>query len=118
MSTRGCGSEISMSTPSTGEAGLTGDWRNKRPVMTTERCLAVKQGKVTCQVCWVYCPDACITKGVGPTIALDYCKGCGICAEVCPAGAIVMEPEAEHGVCAVEVTSSEATPDDTKKAVR
>jgi Pyruvate/2-oxoacid:ferredoxin oxidoreductase delta subunit len=24
---------------------------------------------------------------------LDYCKGCGICAEECPCGAIAMEPE-------------------------
>ncbi|HOH43755.1 MAG TPA: 4Fe-4S binding protein [Candidatus Hydrogenedentes bacterium] len=24
---------------------------------------------------------------------LEYCKGCGICVEVCPSKAIVMEPE-------------------------
>jgi len=26
-------------------------------------------------------------------IDLDYCKGCGLCAAECPAGAIAMEPE-------------------------
>lgn len=102
MGTKECGCEIAMSTPSIGEAGKTGDWRNSRPVMESGLCLAVKQGKVTCQLCWAYCPDSCITKGVGPEIALEYCKGCGICSEVCPAGAIAMVPEAEHGTCAVD----------------
>ena len=94
--------EISMSTPSVGEAGRTGDWRSSRPVMIGELCLAVKQGKAVCQLCWVYCPDACIAKGVGPTIELEYCKGCGICAEVCPSGAIEMQPEHEHTGCEIE----------------
>lgn len=26
-------------------------------------------------------------------IDLDFCKGCGLCAEECPCGAIEMEPE-------------------------
>ena len=102
MSTRGCGSEIAMSTPSVGEAGATGDWRSKRPVLSVEACLAVKQDKVVCQMCWVYCPDACISKGIGPVIDLKYCKGCGICAEVCPASAIVMVLDAEHGACELD----------------
>jgi pyruvate ferredoxin oxidoreductase delta subunit len=25
---------------------------------------------------------------------LDFCKGCGICAKICPVGAIAMEREA------------------------
>lgn len=91
--------KISMSRPSVGEAGRTGDWRSSRPVMRTELCLAAKAGKVTCQLCWSYCPDACITQGMPPEIALAYCKGCGICAEECSAHAIEMVPEREHGVC-------------------
>ena len=30
-------------------------------------------------------------------VELKYCKGCGICDEVCPTDAIVMAPEHEHG---------------------
>lgn len=101
MGTRECGSPIAISSPSPGEAGATGDWRSKRPVMDAEKCLAVKKGAETCQICWVYCPDACITRGVGPVIDLTYCKGCGICAQECPADAIEMVPEAPHGVCEI-----------------
>ncbi len=97
--------EISMSAPSVGEAGRTGDWRSNRPVMVAEACLAVKQGRAVCQLCWVYCPDACISKGVGPAIDLTYCKGCGICAEMCPSGAIEMQPEHEHTGCGLEEAS-------------
>ncbi|MDO8914498.1 MAG: 4Fe-4S binding protein [Coriobacteriia bacterium] len=108
MGTRECGSPIAMSRPSVGEAGLTGDWRNSRPVMDAAKCLAAKSGKVTCQLCWAYCPDACITQGAGPAIDLTYCKGCGICAEECPAGAIAMVPEAEHGTCEIDAAAEVA----------
>lgn len=93
-------SEISMSRPATGEAGRTGDWRSKRPVLVDrDACVAVKAGKPACQLCWVYCPDACVSRSVGPRFDLEHCKGCGICAEVCPSSAIVMVAEAQHGVC-------------------
>lgn len=50
-----------------------------------------------CDNCYAMCPDDAIVK-LGPgkrfAINLDYCKGCGICAAECPAGAITMVPEA------------------------
>jgi pyruvate ferredoxin oxidoreductase delta subunit len=93
---------IAQSSPAPGEAGRTGDWRSKRPVMTAERCLAEKKGEEVCQLCWAYCPDACISRGVPPSVELEYCKGCGICAEVCPSGALEMVPEDVHGVCQLD----------------
>jgi pyruvate ferredoxin oxidoreductase delta subunit len=89
-----------MSRPSVGEAGRTGDWRSERPVLVSrEACLAVKSDRVTCQLCWVYCPDSCVSRSIGPVFDLDYCKGCGICASVCPAGCIEMQPERATGTC-------------------
>ena len=70
-------------------------------------CVAAKQGKVTCQICWIHCPDACISQGMPPAVELTYCKGCGICAEVCPHHAIAMVPEGEHGPC--EIDAAEVT---------
>jgi len=96
VGTKDCGHEISMSTPSAGEAGATGDWRTERPALDAGACLAVKQRKDACQLCWVYCPDVCIARGVPPAVDLSYCKGCGICAEVCPTGAIRMVADDEH----------------------
>lgn len=101
MSGDGRRSQIAMSTPAVGEAGLTGDWRSKHPVIDASACSAVKQGRESCQFCWAYCPDGCVSRGTPPVIALDYCKGCGICAEVCPSKAIEMVAEAEHGICDV-----------------
>jgi len=99
VGTSECGSEIAMSRPARGEAGRTGEWRSRRPVLSEASCTDVKQGKETCQRCWAYCPDASIARGIPPQVDLDYCKGCGICAEVCPAKAIEMVPEQVHGVC-------------------
>lgn len=90
---------IAMSKPARGEAGRTGDWRSARPVVDASVCIAATQGRITCQICWAHCPDACIEQGAPPVIDLEFCKGCGICADVCPAHAVAMVPEAEHGVC-------------------
>jgi len=49
-----------------------------------------------CDNCYGVCPDNAVIK-LGPgkryEIDLDYCKGCGICVEECPCGAIEMVPE-------------------------
>jgi Pyruvate/2-oxoacid:ferredoxin oxidoreductase delta subunit len=51
-----------------------------------------------CDNCFGVCPDNAVIKldDPGPyryEIDLDFCKGCGLCAEECPCGAIEMEPE-------------------------
>ncbi len=49
-----------------------------------------------CDNCYGICPDNAVIK-LGPgkrfQFNYDYCKGCGICAEECPCGAIKMIPE-------------------------
>ena len=48
-----------------------------------------------CDNCFGVCPDNAITK-IKPgeyEFKYDYCKGCGVCAEECPCGAIDMIPE-------------------------
>jgi len=48
-----------------------------------------------CDNCYSLCPDNAITKlgpGLKYAIDPDYCKGCGLCAAECPAGAIEMRP--------------------------
>ena len=50
-----------------------------------------------CDNCYGMCPDNAVIKlgpGKGFEFKYDYCKGCGICAQECPCGAIMMVPEA------------------------
>jgi pyruvate ferredoxin oxidoreductase delta subunit len=73
-----------LSVPSEGSVGFTGSWRVFRPVLDEEKCNR-------CLLCWIFCPEACITKDI--RINYDYCKGCGICAVECPRGALEMVKE-------------------------
>lgn len=72
--------------PAPGEAGRTGDWRSHTPVIDHEKC----SQKDTCLLCWLYCPDGVITPDFPLEIDVEYCKGCGVCAEECPRNAITM----------------------------
>jgi 2-oxoacid:acceptor oxidoreductase delta subunit (pyruvate/2-ketoisovalerate family) len=61
------------------------------------RCLSCGNC-LACDNCYGVCPDNAVLKldpggAYAYAIDLDYCKGCGICAAECPAGAIAMEPE-------------------------
>lgn len=65
----------------------TGDWRSKKPVRDKEKC-------TRCLICWIFCPDSAISwNGKDINFNLDFCKGCGICAEECPVKCIEMEEE-------------------------
>jgi NADPH-dependent glutamate synthase beta subunit-like oxidoreductase len=60
------------------------------------RCLSCGNC-MACDNCYGVCPDNAVLK-IGTTaydyeIDLDFCKGCGVCAEECPVGAIRMVPE-------------------------
>jgi len=47
-----------------------------------------------CDNCYIFCPEVAVTREADRNIInLDYCKGCGICANECPVGFIRMEPE-------------------------
>jgi NADPH-dependent glutamate synthase beta subunit-like oxidoreductase len=49
-----------------------------------------------CDNCYGVCPDSAVIKlGAGKRFAFnyDYCKGCGLCVEECPCGAITVEME-------------------------
>ena len=54
-------------------------WRVIKPVYNRDIC-------IDCQNCWVFCPDLSIISRNKEMVGIDYdhCKGCGICAEVCP----------------------------------
>ena len=50
-------------------------------------------GGYTSTLCVEVCPDQAISKDPmtqRPVIDLQYCKGCGLCAHLCPKGAITM----------------------------
>ena len=93
MGTRQYGHKTSHSETGPGDAGKTGSWRVARPILDENLCIPVKRGAPACFICWLYCPDAVVSKTIPPTIDMEYCKGCGICAEECPTKAIRMEEE-------------------------
>jgi pyruvate ferredoxin oxidoreductase delta subunit len=93
-----------------GEAGTTGDWRAERPVIDHSKCTPCKKQKDTCYLCWLYCPDGTVKRGIPIEIDLNYCKGCGVCAQVCPTKAISMEVE-EDFLEVVSVCLNEPEPE-------
>lgn len=72
----------------TSPAYKSGMWRTSRPVIDQSKC-------IRCLMCWVFCPDMSIKRGEDDSVEVDYdyCKGCGICVEVCPVKAISMVEE-------------------------
>ena len=57
----------------------TGDWRSSRPEHNEKTC-------INCMFCYINCPDSAVKVKDGKMIGFDFdfCKGCGICANVCP----------------------------------
>lgn len=76
-------------------------WRNVRPVLDPQKCTG-------CLKCYMQCPDGAIFKvdndpvgcpsnktDTSVAVDLDFCKGCGICARACAAGAVRMVSESQ-----------------------
>lgn len=58
----------------------------------------IKKNCINCLKCFINCPDRAIKvdeKGDMAGHNLDYCKGCGICAQVCPAKPKAIEMKKE-----------------------
>ncbi|MDP2873051.1 MAG: 2-oxoacid:acceptor oxidoreductase family protein [Bacillota bacterium] len=99
------------------EGHITGNYRLLRPVVDQQTCTA-------CRICWISCPDACITvagskAGAGASgdanagqtddkisVDLRYCKGCGICWDICPLQCIKPTDELEFADGMVRITYS------------
>jgi pyruvate ferredoxin oxidoreductase delta subunit len=76
--------------PGTSAEYKTGSWRSFRAIWDEDKCRH-------CFKCYLVCPDnsTVFKDGKMTGIDLDYCKGCGICADTCPFGAIEMKPEGD-----------------------
>lgn len=86
-------------------------WRSVRPVIDPAQC-------TLCLNCYMYCPDGTVFKvrdgeGTCTAVAVDYdfCKGCGVCAKVCPVPCIAMVDE--HGGENEEAAEAARTLDET-----
>jgi 2-oxoacid:acceptor oxidoreductase delta subunit (pyruvate/2-ketoisovalerate family) len=74
-----------------GERLRTGGWRTGlRPEADVSKC-------IDCLLCWLYCPDAAIELDGTAFAGIDYdlCKGCEICVDRCPTGALTMVAEVD-----------------------
>lgn len=81
--------ESSWADPKTMHALPVGEWRFQRPVTKAEKCCQ-------CGWCYIFCPTGCIeNKGTYYAANLEYCKGCSLCARICPIDAIKMIREEE-----------------------
>ncbi len=83
----------------TSETEIEGDIGRAAAMAEAQRCLACGNC-LACDNCWTFCPDNAVIKiadlavdGSHYLFDLDYCKGCGICAQECPTGYIQMLPE-------------------------
>jgi pyruvate ferredoxin oxidoreductase delta subunit len=89
-------------------------WRVYRPRFLQENCI----GDRACELC---CPDGAVYRIEKRKydVDLDACKGCGICAEMCPVEDIVMEleetPAEEKGRHVSEEYTSRLSTEEQKK---
>ncbi len=74
---------------------VVGGLTEENALFEARRCLSCGNC-FECDNCFGVCPDNAVIK-LGPSLRYefdyDFCKGCGICAQECPCGAIDMVPE-------------------------
>ena len=74
---------------------VAGGLNESNALFEARRCLSCGNC-FECDNCYGVCPDNAVIK-LGPGLRFrfnyDFCKGCGLCAEECPCGAIDMVPE-------------------------
>jgi 2-oxoacid:acceptor oxidoreductase delta subunit (pyruvate/2-ketoisovalerate family) len=76
---------------------VVGGLDHSNALFEARRCLSCGNC-FACDNCYGVCPDNAVIKLESGTpyayeVDYDYCKGCGVCAEECPCGAIHMVPE-------------------------
>jgi NADPH-dependent glutamate synthase beta subunit-like oxidoreductase len=76
-----------------GYAEVKGDLAAEQALTEAARCFSC--GRCTlCDNCFQFCPDMAVRRVPGGyAIAEQYCKGCGLCVQECPTGAVVMREE-------------------------
>ena len=68
-------------------AAPTGTWRFQKPVVNVNKCCF-------CGWCYIMCPTGSMQeRGAHFDVDFASCKGCGICADICPNLAIKMVKE-------------------------
>jgi len=73
--------------PGRAQDNKTGSWRVFMPVVDMEKC-------ILCGTCILSCPETAVSEKDGQILFdLDFCKGCGVCANECRAEAITMIQE-------------------------
>ena len=75
--------------PAKSKGSKTGRWRTLlRPHYLHKNCIA-------CRMCSMICPEGCVQGKEKNAFSVDYdfCKGCGVCADICPKKDIEMVPE-------------------------
>ena len=80
------------SKPGSSLSNKTGSWRTEaKPKFLRKACIA-------CRMCVFSCPEG-IVEGKAKnefSTDLNYCKGCGLCAELCPKKDVVMVAEGQE----------------------
>jgi formate dehydrogenase (NADP+) beta subunit len=81
------------------DAEIEGSLNAQQITAEAHRCFACGNC-MSCDNCWTLCPDSSVLKtqeiasdGSHYVFDYDFCKGCGLCANECPCGYIVMKDE-------------------------